>query len=205
MTEPTGTTAARVPRGRPRSERVRAAVLEAAADLLISGGINAVTMEAIAARARVSKATVYKWWPTRAHVMLESLFSRTQDTVAVDTDAPLAAVLVSQVGALARLFRDTAAGPLMADLIAAAQADPDIRQALEEHWIRPRRDIAAHLLHDAVGRGELIPDTDVPVAVDQLFAPVYHRLLLGHEPLTEELATVLVGQLLAGLRPGRRQ
>ncbi|MEV0224802.1 TetR-like C-terminal domain-containing protein [Streptomyces sp. NPDC050704] len=126
----------------------------------------------------------------------------------VPADPParaLADVLVSQVGAPAGLFRDPAVGPLVADLVAAAQADPDIRQAVDEHWIRPRRDIAAHLLHEAVGRGEPAPGTDVPVAVDQLFAPVHHRLLLGHEPLHEELATVLVGQLPAGLRPGRHR
>jgi AcrR family transcriptional regulator len=190
----------RAPRGRPRSERARTAVLEAAADLLIAGGIDAVTMEAIAARAQVSKATVYKWWPSRAHVMLESFFSRTRNTTDVPPNASLAEALTYQVGALARLFRDTATGPLMADLIAAGQADPDIRAALDEQWLRPRRQIAARLLREAVERGELDHGIEVAAAVDQLFAPVYHRLLLGHEPLHDELAATLVRQLLAGLR-----
>ncbi|QMU77885.1 TetR/AcrR family transcriptional regulator [Streptacidiphilus sp. PB12-B1b] len=187
-------------RGRPRSERARTAVLEAAADLLVSGGIEAVTMEAIAARAQVSKATLYKWWPSRAHVMLDSFFSRTRHTTAVDQDASLEEVLVSQIGSLAVLFRDTESGPLMADLIAAAQADPDIRAALDEQWLRPRRQISEGLLRAAVERGELDRGTDLAAAVDQLFAPVYHRLMLGHEPLHDELAATLVGQLLRGLR-----
>lgn len=188
-------------RGRPRSERARAAVLEAAADLLVSGGIDAVTMEAIAARAQVSKATVYKWWPSRAHVMLESFFSRSTHTIVVDPSLSLAEQLAAQIGSLAVLFRDTESGPLMADLVAAAQADPDIRTALEERWLRPRRQVAIRLLTAAVATGELAPGADVQAAVDQLFAPVYYRLLIGHEPLHDTLAATLVRQLLDGLRP----
>ncbi len=203
--EATASTAARASRGRPRSERARAAVLSAAADLLVAGGIDAVTMEAIAARAAVSKATVYKWWPSRAHVMLESLFSVTRSSIEVPGGASLSEALTAQIAALARIFRDSAAGPLMRDLVAAAQADPDIRAALDERWLRPRRQAATDLLRAAVRRGELDPATDVAAAADQLFAPVYHRLLMGHEPLHEELAATLVGQLLGGLRrPDRR-
>ena len=187
-------------RGRPRSERARAAVLEAASELLVSGGIDAVTMEAIAARAQVSKATLYKWWPSRAHVMLESLFSRTRHTTAIDESAPLEEALVSQLSLLIREFRETEAGPLMADLVAAGQADPDIRAALDEQWLRPRRQISTRLLRAAVERGELDPRIDLATAVDQLFAPVYYRLLLGHEPLHDDLAATLTGQLLNGLR-----
>ena len=187
-------------RGRPRSERARAAVLGAATDLLVSGQIDAVTMEAIAARSGVSKSTIYKWWPSRAHVILESFFNRARYTIAVDENASLQEVLTSQVLSLIRLFRDSDAGPLMADLMAASQADPDIRAALEEQWLRPRRQVSASLLRAGIERGELDSGTDIEAAVDQLYAPVYYRLLLGHEPLPDALAAALVGQVLDGLR-----
>ncbi|AUH38958.1 TetR/AcrR family transcriptional regulator [Streptomyces sp. CMB-StM0423] len=194
----------RAPRGRPRSERARAAVLAAATELLVAGGVQAVTMEAIAARARVSKSTVYKWWPTRGHVMLDSLAHVTGDPPARPAaGTSLADALAAEAGALVRIVRDTAAGPLVADLAAAAQADPGIRTALDERWVGPRRAACARLLHDAVARGELRPDTDVAAALDQLFAPVYHRLLLGHAPLADDLAATLVRQLLDGLGGGR--
>jgi AcrR family transcriptional regulator len=198
MTEAAG---GRPGRGRPRSERARAAILAAAADLLVSGGIDAVTMEAIAARAQVSRSTIYKWWPSRAHVILESFFNRSRHTMAVDENASLQEVLTSQVTSLTRLFRDTDAGPLMADLMAASQADPDIRAALDEQWLRPRRQIGASLLQAGIERGELDAGTDIAAAVDQIFAPVYYRLLLGHEPLHDSLAATLVRQVLDGLRP----
>ena len=94
-------------RGRPRSERARAAVLAAATDLLVSGQIDAVTMEAIAARSGVSKSTIYKWWPSRAHVILESFFNPARHTLAIDENASLQEVLTSQVLSLIRLFRDS--------------------------------------------------------------------------------------------------
>jgi AcrR family transcriptional regulator len=193
-------TEARQGRGRPRSERARAAVLAAATDLLVNGQIDAVTMEAIAARSGVSKSTIYKWWPSPAHVILESFFNRARHTMTVDENASLQEVLTAQVLSLIRLFRDSDAGPLMADLMAASQADPDIRAALEEEWLRPRRQVTAGLLRTGIARGELAPGSDIEAAVDQLYAPVYYRLLLGHEPLHDALAAPLVRQLLDGLR-----
>lgn len=191
-------------RGRPRSEKARAAVLEAATELLAEGGMDALTMEAIASRAQVSKATLYKWWPSRAHVLLESFFSRTLHTIAVPEHTSLTEVLTEQIASLARVFRSPDSGPLMADLVAAAQADPQIRNALDTQWLQPRREIGTGLLRAAIERGELDPRTDVAAAVDQLFAPVYHRLLMGHEPLHDDLAATLVRQLLEGLRPRER-
>jgi hypothetical protein len=91
--------------------------------------------------------------------------------MAVDENASLQEVLTSQVLALIRLFRDSDAGPLMADLMAASQADPDIRAALEEQWLRPRRQVSAGLLRAGIERGELDPGTDIEAAVDQLYAP----------------------------------
>ncbi|HEX3791878.1 MAG TPA: TetR/AcrR family transcriptional regulator [Pseudonocardiaceae bacterium] len=187
-------------RGRPRSERVRLAVLDAAADLLIEGGMAAATIEGIAARAGVSKATIYKWWPSRGHLALDSFFTRTMDTIVVNPEDSLAASLTAQLDALCVLFRDTPSGRLMRELAAAAQGDPEVRTALEENWLRPRRTVGAGLLTDAVRRGELRADVDVDAAVDQLFAPVYHRLLFGYAPLRDGLAGVLVAQLLSGLR-----
>jgi len=191
------------PRGRPRSERVRTAVLRAATELLTSGGLDAVSMEAIAARAGVSKTTIYKWWPSRAHVMLESLFARTAHTTVVALDRTLEEVLTEQIQSLVSAFRDTEVGPLFADIVAAAQSDTEIRTALNERWLEPRRRIGAALLREAVERGELSRDTNVAVAVDQLFAPVYHRLLMGHETLDDTLGATAVRQLLDGLRVTR--
>jgi AcrR family transcriptional regulator len=190
-----------VGRGRPRSERARLAVLDAAADLLIEGGMSAATTEAIAARAGVGKATIYKWWPSRAHVALDSFFMRTKATMAVDAGASLADALAAQVGALVRLLRDPATGSLMREIVAVAQTDPDIRSALDTRWVRPRRVVVERALREAAERGEIRTDVDFAAAMDQLFAPLYYRLLFGHEPLDDRLAETLVRQVITGLAP----
>ncbi|WP_297548046.1 TetR/AcrR family transcriptional regulator [Amycolatopsis sp.] len=187
-------------RGRPRSERARLAVLDAAADLLIQGGMGAATMEAIAARAGVSKATIYKWWPSRAHVALDSFFVRTKPTMAVTCGASLAEALTMQVGSLQQLFVDPATGSLMREMVALAQSDPDIRAALATRWLRPRRAVVEELLRAGIDRGEIRSDADLPAVMDQLFGPLYYRLLFGHELLSDGLAETLVQQVLTGLR-----
>ena len=66
-------TAATPKRGRPRSERARHAILEAAAELLLLRGLGAVSMDAVAERAGVSKATIYRWWPSKEMLALDAL------------------------------------------------------------------------------------------------------------------------------------
>ena len=62
-------------RGRPRSERARKAILEAAAELLLARGLSAVSMDAVAERAGVSKATIYRWWATKETLALDALYT----------------------------------------------------------------------------------------------------------------------------------
>jgi AcrR family transcriptional regulator len=174
-------------------------VLDAAADLMIEGGMAAATMEAIAARAGVSKATIYKWWPSRGHVALDSFFTRTKPTMEVKAGATLMEALVGQVGALAGLLRDPATASLMRETVAVAQTDPDIGSALDARWLRPRRAAVEKVLREAAERGEIRADVDFAAAIDQLFGPLYYRLLFRHEPLDDRLAETLVRQVLSGL------
>ncbi|HYM80736.1 MAG TPA: helix-turn-helix domain-containing protein, partial [Candidatus Limnocylindria bacterium] len=60
-------------RGRPRSEKARHAILDAAAELLLRRGLGAVSMDAVAERAGVSKATIYRWWPSKEMLALDAL------------------------------------------------------------------------------------------------------------------------------------
>jgi len=89
----------------------------------------------------------------------------------------------------------------MRSLIADAQAQNEIATAIREQWLRPRRAVAADLIRRGVAEGEFRADLDVEVALDLLFAPVYYRLLLGHEPMTDAFATATVEYVVTGLRP----
>ncbi|WP_051950935.1 TetR/AcrR family transcriptional regulator [Actinacidiphila yeochonensis] len=186
--------------GRPRSESRRAAILSAAGDLMMEGGLRAATMEAIAARAGVSKATVYKWWPSRGAVALEGFVRRAAGCWTPPAGAGAVQSLRFLVVAAVRLFTTTPAGPLMRSLAADAQSDPEIARALREQWLGPRRAVAAEVIRRGMREGELRAGLDVEATLDLLFAPVYYRLLLGHAPLTEEFAAACVDQLMAGVR-----
>jgi AcrR family transcriptional regulator len=188
-------------RGRPRSERARLAILAAAGDLLLEGGVNAASMEAIADRAGVSKATIYKWWPSRGAVALDGFLAQAQETIAVPEGLSTKAALHFQVLALIRLFRDTPSGPLMRALVSQAECDPEIARAVRERWLAPRRAVAMEIIRAGIVAGEIRADVDVAVVSDQLFAPIYHRLIFGHEPLDDKLADQLVDQGIDGLCP----
>jgi len=182
-------------------EQLRDAVLSAAGELMLEGGLAAATMEAIAARAGVSKRTLYKYWPSRGAVALEGFMRNAASSWSLPDDASAVEALTVLVVSAARLFAGTPAGPLMRSLIADAQAQDEIATAIREQWLRPRRAVAADLIRRGVAEGEFRADLDVEVALDLLFAPVYYRLLLGHEPMTDAFATATVEYVVTGLRP----
>jgi len=173
--------------------------MEAAADLLIEGGLAAATIEAIAARAKVSKVTIYKWWPSRGAVAIDAYFHRYRLTITFEDTGDVARDLTVQIEALADAFRGRA-GEVMAELIGQAQADPCLAEMLRDRWIQPRREMAGAVLRRAIERGQIRPDVDIEILMDQLYAPLYYRLVVRHQPLGDTLAPTLVRTILDGAR-----
>jgi AcrR family transcriptional regulator len=181
--------------------QVRDAVLTAAGELMLEGGLAAATMEAIAARAGVSKRTLYKYWPSRGAVALEGFMRSAATSWSIPQNATVAESLEALAVAAVRLFTQTPAGPLMRSLIADGQSQDEIAVAIRDQWLRPRRAVVADLLRQAIATGEFRPDIDIEVTIDLVFAPVYYRLLLGHETLTTEFAVTSVQHVVEGLAP----
>ncbi len=190
-------------RGRPRSEPARVAVLEAAGDLLLEGGLAAAHVEAIAGRAGVSKATIYKWWPNRGAVVLDAFLERVRHSLVIPEGLGTFAALEFQINELVGLFRDTAIGPAMRAIAAAVQSDPELARAVRERWLAPRRAVTVAVLTAGIAAGDLRADLDLELVMDQLYGPLYFRLMFGHGPLPDDLAGTLVGQLVHGVgHPG---
>ncbi len=186
------------PRGRPRSAAARRAILEAARALLEEGGVAAVTMEAIAARAGVGKPTVYRTWPNAHAVVMAALI----DTV--DTAAPVRAgrtavhALRSQLRHIADVFA-TRTGRSVALILAASESETELSKAFRHHFIMARREEGRALLEAALERGELRRDLDVDVALDLIYAPVFYRLLVGHAPVDGRFTDAVLRHVLRGL------
>ncbi|MEU8800397.1 TetR/AcrR family transcriptional regulator C-terminal ligand-binding domain-containing protein [Spirillospora sp. NPDC048819] len=186
-------------RGRRPAAEVRRATLAATAELLLSDGIRSVTFEKVATRAGVSKMTLYKWWASPGALALEAYFSAVETTLAFpdtgDVRADLSAQLRAFVGLLDRV------GGTFAELIGAAQSDPDLSAALSEQYVVPRRRLAVKRMAAARDAGQIRGDADLETLVDQLWGACYHRLLLPAEPLSTGFTDALVANLFDGVAP----
>jgi AcrR family transcriptional regulator len=184
--------------GRPRSERAHRAILQAANDLLESEEFAAVTVEAIAERAGVSKATVYRWWPNRAAVVMDGFLSIVSSQVPFPHTGRAREDIRIHMRRLAEAFSGKI-GSTVAALIAEGQSDPELAEALRSRWLSVRREEAREILELGIERGELREDLDPEVAVDVLYGPIYYRLLVGHAPLDNDFADALADHVFAGL------
>ena len=190
-------------RGRPRSEKARAAIVSAAAALLLERGLGGVSMDAVAERAGVSKATIYRWWRTKETLALDAIYhewdavrprSRLTDSLRGD--------LLSLLRPWVRLVSRRPYSRVIAALIAKAQTDERFAEEYRARFLEPRREHAAAIFRRAIERGEIPADTDLGVALDLLYGPFYHRLLQGHGRLDERFTRDVVQLVVAGLGAG---
>lgn len=186
------------PRGRPRDPRTRSAILAAARALLERGGLTAVTIEAIAQKAGVSRPTIYRYWPNAPAVAMAAFLETTgAPGAARSVRAPLAA-LRAQLHALADAFA-APAGRSVAAMVAAAQSETELAKAFRHEFIARNRDAARLLLERCIAENAIAPPHDMEVALDLVFGPLFYRLLMGHAPITP----AFVDQLLAVIAPSR--
>ena len=189
--------------GRPRDERARDAILSAALSLLREVGYRDATIDAIARRAGVGKHTIYRWWTTRAAVLLESLGDD------ADRELPLpdtGAVISDVCGLLRRAFERltmTDMGDVVRSLMAEAQFDPEFAALLRAGFIDRRRAALQQLLTRGVERGELAADTDFELVTDLLYGAMWYRLLNRHGSLDHTFAEALGRFVLSGRKRNR--
>ncbi|RZL82683.1 MAG: TetR/AcrR family transcriptional regulator [Rhodococcus sp. (in: high G+C Gram-positive bacteria)] len=186
---------------RPRARsgpRAEAAILDAAYELLLEQGLEAATVEAIAAKAGVSKVTIYKWWPNRAAVIMSAFLRESGDVLPYPDDFQLDQV-EDRLLRMADSFRG-ATGTVVAALIAEGQFDPEIARAFRDGYINARRLHGVEIVRTAIESGEIRP-ADPDVVLDLLYAPLYFRLTVGHKPLDDDAVREHVRLVMAALRP----
>jgi AcrR family transcriptional regulator len=188
-------------RGRPRSETARLAILEAAAELALDRGLAAVSMDAVAERAGVSKATIYRWWRTKETLALDALYHEWAGVPQPKDTGSLREDLLSLLRPWAKEAVRRPYSRVIAALIATAQTDPVFGRQYRERFVEPRREAGRTIFRRAIAGGEIPPDTDIEVALDLLYGPVYHRLLHGHAPLTDRFVRDVVDATLLGILP----
>ncbi|ETK35295.1 TetR/AcrR family transcriptional regulator [Microbispora sp. ATCC PTA-5024] len=165
----------KAPNAARRSESSRRAILTAAQELCGENGYGRLTIEAIAARAGVSKKTIYRWWPSKGAVVLELIDETATATADPPDTGDLAADLHTQLTEVIGILTPPHTSPA-AGLIAEALHDPDLARDLRQHLIEPRIARFKDRLRRAQDQGQLPSDADLDVALDLLYGPLYHRL-----------------------------
>jgi AcrR family transcriptional regulator len=189
----------KIARGRPRDPKTRKKILAAAAQLLDEGGLTAVTMEAIAARAGVGKPTLYREWPNAHAVAMSAFLERARAAPPNARSRSALAALRRQLHDLAAAF-GTRAGRSTAMMIAAAQNDSELAKVFRTHFVLKNREEGRALLMRAIAGGEMRRNIDLDAALDLLYAPFYFRLLIGHAPLSSRDTDIILDLALKGLR-----
>jgi AcrR family transcriptional regulator len=191
-------------RGRPRSLECHGAILDSVLQLMQKDGYNAVTIEGVARHAGVGKQTIYRWWGSRAELILEAFANHAADLVPTPDRGSLREDLdVFMNAGFKRLSRDY--GAIMRGLMADAVLDPDFNKILREAFILKRRAATMEILKRGVARGEIARDADLELMADMLFGPVWFRLLVQHGKLDTRFASQLVGAVVAAFAPAPKR
>ncbi len=187
----------------PRSLRAHQAALEAAQGLLEEGGLPAATVDAIADRSGVSKATLYKHWPSRTAIAAEAFGLLMAEAIPLPDTGSARGDLTEQIRRVSDFYA-SANGKVFAQLLAAAVTDPAAAEYFREFVLAGRRASTRELWERAVERGEARPGIDADTAADTLFGGLIYRLLNGYTPLTEERAEAIADAALNGLLQAER-
>ncbi len=184
------------PAGRPRSEASRRAVLDAAYAILVETGLGRFSTDAVALRSGVARTTIYRWWPSKGLLAIESFLEAFRPQLSCVRTGDAAADFRVLTGSLARALAGPA-GRVAASVIAQAQSEPAIRQTFLEAFSEPLRRESARLLTRGIERGEFRADLDVPLVLDAAVGAIYLRLLFG-QPLDAAWSNALSDTVLRG-------
>lgn len=188
-------------RGRPPREAAAShgAILDAVLELLKEKSVRDLTMEEVARRARVGKPTLYKWWPTKAALVMAMFHERIVGQTSVPDMETVEDVIRFKTRRLIGEFNGLF-GKVMADLIAEGQSEPDLLRDLFEQHMAPRRAATFADMEAAKISGEFSPAMDTDLVIDAIFGAIYFRLLMRQQPLTAAYGDALIDQALGPWR-----
>jgi AcrR family transcriptional regulator len=184
--------------GSQRNPASQEAILQAAEDILVEGGFGAFSIEAVARRAHAGKPTIYRWWPSRAALLLDVYQRQKYDASGANTIAPdtgsIAGDILTLLSGLFRYWYTGHAGDVFRSVIAEAQTDPTTRQALAA-FMEDRYDQGGEMFRRAKARGEVAEWVDPKLAMEIVTSFAWNRLLtdrLDEDPGEVEAAVRLI-------------
>src|SRR5262245_56713784 len=181
-------------RGRPRSAEVDEAVLAATVELAGEVGVSRLSMDDVAVRAKVSKATIYRRWASKEALVLDALRNAMVPIEDVDTGS-LRGDLEHYLRELVSRFHSGKMRDVLPHLIGVACHDANLRCSLDD-YMQTRRVHLHLILERGLARGDLSADTDLEVLIDVILGPFAYRKLLAHSVIDDDFADKLLALVL---------
>ena len=199
MTDTAGVEAQRPP-GRPRSVEADRAILRATVDLLADEGYGGVTMEGVAAKAGVGKATVYRRWSSKSALVVDALAACREGAASSPPDTGSAREdLLAFVRGFQDHLRTSDAGRVLPALVAELSRNPELAAALREGFVQPRRARVLDAVRRGVERGEVRAGVDEELIADAVVALLQHRFLVTGMEIDDGLPERLLDMLWTGI------
>jgi AcrR family transcriptional regulator len=184
--------------GRPRSEAATTAVLDAAYRLSADLGLRGASMQAIASASGVSKMTVYKWWPSRLHLLIDAYLRQATLLLPMSEAAPpLEAIQAHALGYLAALQGDL--GRVQLAVLAECMAEHGNAELFVERYLRRRRDLGVRVIRRGQRDGSITADRPAEALYDQIYGAIFYRCQFGLGGLHRAFVASLIA---AVLQPG---
>jgi AcrR family transcriptional regulator len=184
-------------RGRPRSDRVDRAILDAAREVLVSEGFAGLRLEHVAARAGVAKTAIYRRWGSKEELSLAVLEELGAPHIRIAETGNTRQELLAATTNAMRAVVDTDFGPVIEALMSQIAMNPLIGDPFRATIVQGRRDEIRRAIGRGIARGDLRADADTEIATELLVGPVYFRLMFGGE-LTDDFAERVVDAVITG-------
>jgi AcrR family transcriptional regulator len=168
--------------GRRRSEASRKAILDATYELLKTVGFHRMSIEGVASRAGVGKATIYRWWRSKGALAVEAFMEAVAPSIAFCETGSARADIERQMKHLAEAYRGRT-GEILTEMIGFGQCDAEMREAFLVGYVQPRREAAKAALQRGIDQGEFQPNLDLEALVDALYGPLVYRMVTGYYPI----------------------
>jgi AcrR family transcriptional regulator len=189
---------------RRRGASLEEAILEAAYAELSEVGFAAFTVEAVAARARTGKASIYRRWPTRTDLLLDAICSQLPTPAdcgltATIPDNKTTADALRDVARMITKMTSSPAGDVFRAIKCEAVTDPELARAIDERFQGPRREYMTQLFRRGIERGEVRPDADIKAIGEVLPALLTYKIVVQREPISSAAITRIMEQVMIPL------
>ena len=182
--------------GRPRSEEAHQAILDATLALLVEEGFSSLTVEGVATRAGVGKATIYRRWPSKLHLVMEA-FSQLPGLEEVDSGV-LVQDLERMLTSYVEILNSTPLAAVTPSLAGERAHNPELSE-LFDPLLKERRRPILKALERARARGELVDDLDLELAADLIFGPIVMRVFFTGSRINPKIVEPVIRFALGGI------